>query len=268
MLPGGITVQLIGRPTLFWWEDFYFCRRTTENGFRHSQYYPLNTTDIDSLPTRPYPSLIPVHHAFATANPAASFAWTKRLLGMREMTVHPEGAFQYSDGPCALVTWLTIPDYWFQLHFVEQKVKRDGGVKVDTHEAAVARTLARSSSWPNAFSGTRLGFSVTSFEAFVRQLSPSFRIVEASHAHLVVVAPFGYLFHVFEEHDADFDREALTRLYPPSFEWPHLVAEPGSLDQEQHRTAMAISGGSLAILVVAYVGQKFTRNVLALRICL
>jgi len=265
MLPGGVTMQLIGRPTLYWGEDFYFCRKTTEAGFHHSQYYTLNTTDIDSLPNRPYPVLIPVHHAFATAHPDAAFAWTQQLLDMQEMTVHPIEGFQYSDGQCAYVKWLTIPDYWFQVHYVEQKFKRDGGVNIRSHEAAVVRTLS-SSTWPNAFSGTRLGFSVTSFEAFMRHLSPSFTIVEESDKHLVVVAPFGYLFHVFE--DATFQREALTRLYPPSFQSPHLVAQPGGFFQKKQNTDL-LEGHLVLVVVAAFaIGSFFSGKTPVARLCL
>jgi len=188
------------------------------------------------------------------------------------MTVNPTAGFDYSDGLCAYVTWLTIPDYWFQVHFVQQKFKRDGSISIQGHERNVVRTHLNSLTWPNAFSGTRIGFSVTSFASFVRDVSSTLHVVERSDKHIVAVAPFGYLFHIFEEEDATFQREALTRLYPPSFQSPHLVEQPGSRGFLHRTEVLDFSQGRVVLLVVTaflifIVGQQFAKIVRVPRVC-
>lgn len=228
MLPGGVTVQFIGHPSLYWGEHFYFCRQTTEQIFHASHYYMLNVTDIDSLPNRPLPTLIPVHHAFATVDPDANFEWARKVLAMREMVVNPIRDFANSNGSCAYVRWLTIPDYWFQMHFVQQKRKREGPLTIKHHEEHVIRQYRGTRQLASsALFGTRIGFSVKSFSSYVSEVNLSGQLHTLHEDHAVLMAPSGQLFDIFQEKDGLFRRSELTRLYPPSFEWPHVVAEPG-----------------------------------------
>lgn len=174
MLPGGMTVQILGsKMRLAWSETFNFCRFTAFP----PAVGPQNLS-LASLPNpMPHlPELPPGHHSFFSTRPNEALNASLRLLGG---TLYPmdnvwKESHRYSDGRCALIAWLQLPSW--QMHFVQQYRKAEGERKVADVEAYFAKLHNETLDAPGAtltpdgFFDNRVGFRVTDLSPFVQQL--------------------------------------------------------------------------------------------------
>ena len=202
-LPGGLTVQVLGDPTVYWTEPFLFCRETTDATTGKMVPYPTNVTDVDTLPPAPLPELTPSHQSYATTMAAANEKWTLAMLAFASTdlsnTTAAGGSHAFAGGTCADIRWMHTAAYW-SVHYVEQYKKREGGLGVGAHERAVAALRAKhAAKFDDAYAGTRTGFSVASVAPFRAAFDAARQPYVASSGRLLVSAPNGQLFELFEE---------------------------------------------------------------------
>ena len=230
MLPGGLTVQVLGHATVYWTEPFLFCRKTDDATTGRMRPYATNVTDVGALPLTPLPEFLPSHQSFATSDAAANEKWALSRLALSRLdlanTTRAGGSHAFADGhTCADIRWMETDTDGWEIHFIQQFAKRDGGLGVREHERAVGALRPPGSKLDDAFSGTRTGFSVSSVAPYVAAFKAAGQpYVASSTNRLLIAAPSGQLFELFEEGSANggeerFDagaaRQALRRPCSP-----------------------------------------------------
>ena len=103
------------------------------------------------------------------------------------------------NGTLGDIRWMHTAAPW-SVHYVQQYRKREGGVGVGAHERAVAALRAKhAAKFDDAYAGTRTGFSVASVAPFRAAFDAARQPYVASSGRLLVSAPNGQLFELFEE---------------------------------------------------------------------
>ena len=200
-LPHGITLQLLGsKMTLAWSETFNFCRFTSIPPTTGPQ--PLA---LAPLPTEmpPLPELAPGHHSYFSTQPDAAQQAVLRFLGGApyNMTTVWRDSHRYSDGRCALLAWVQLPEY--QVHFVQQYRKAQGPKSVAEVEAYLEQL--HSMKEQDSFFDNRIGFSVPSLAPFEdtlrRAAQPFLKTNSSMAASLFLRLPGGVIVELQQSHD-------------------------------------------------------------------
>ena len=205
MVPGGITIQVIGPPMKLFWSvrAFEFCRKT-DDITAAMRPYPLNLTDLTGMHA-PIQQFYPSHHSFATTMPVESMQYVTSLLDFQRRQMdeiaRPGQSHAYMHGQCAFVEWVFLRDSKFSLHFLHQYHKREGLLHVADHERKLVEsrhTLLHQ----DALFGNRLGFAVDSLDSLhqhadrLRKSNATY-YVQPAKGRLLLTLPNGYLFELF-----------------------------------------------------------------------
>ena len=112
--------------------------------------YAQNVTNIEALPYPiTLPEFIPSHQSWALTDALKDYAWTQKMLpsfGPIDMSTVYGDTHQHSNGTCAQIGWLSDTGYnnmdgkGWAIHYVEQFVKRDGGLPVAWVESIIEGT--------------------------------------------------------------------------------------------------------------------------------
>eukprot|EP00947_MAST-08B_sp_MAST-8B-sp1_P004565 g4565.t1 len=205
-IPGtAVTIQVLGHGSggVYWAEPFLFCRHTSDEGTGRAKPYAINTSDITAMPDRPLPAFVPSHQSLATADANETARWAYKFLNVSgvEASTGPAGSHAYAGGTCAQIRWMEVsPDGW-ELHFIEQFVKRQGQQKVAGWERE-ARRLHGDMSRKDAAQNFRVGFQVPSLAPYISNLEahgePFYHDTVHDPKRIRVQTPSGYVFELFE----------------------------------------------------------------------
>jgi len=197
----GLIIQILGDPTVYWKEPFLFCRHTDDRITGQMTPYPLNVTDIASTPKLPISRLIPSHQSLAATNAIENAAWAYKFLNVTAFDTHtsPNDSHAYANGTCANIQWMYMAS-GFQIHFIQQFVKREGYVRVGEHEGFV-NTLHQKLRRKDAYMNYRVGLAVENLAPYVENLKfhNEAYLLEAHDSRLRIAAPNGYIFEIFED---------------------------------------------------------------------
>ena len=113
--------------------------------------YAQNVTNIEALPYPiTLPEFVPSHQSWALTDALRDYAWTQKMLpsfGPIDMSDVYGDTHQHSNGTCAQIGWLSDTGYntmdgkGWAIHYVEQFVKRDGGLPVAWVESIIEGTV-------------------------------------------------------------------------------------------------------------------------------
>ena len=108
-------------------------------------------TNIEALPYPiTLPEFVPSHQSWALTDALRDYAWTQKMLpsfGPIDMSDVYGDTHQHSNGTCAQIGWLSDTGYntmdgkGWAIHYVEQFVKRDGGLPVAWVESIIEGTV-------------------------------------------------------------------------------------------------------------------------------
>ena len=108
-------------------------------------------TNIEDLPYPiTLPEFVPSHQSWALTDALRDYAWTQKMLpsfGPIDMSDVYGDTHQHSNGTCAQIGWLSDTGYntmdgkGWAIHYVEQFVKRDGGLPVAWVESIIEGTV-------------------------------------------------------------------------------------------------------------------------------
>ena len=222
--PGGVVVQVLGEPSIYWTEPFLFCRRTADATTGAMRPYALNVTDVGALPApAALPEFAPSHMSFAATAAKTSAFWAQRVLAFFEV-VPAWDTHAWANGTCADIRWMEVASRW-EIHFVEQFFKREGArVSVADHERALARAHAAFADAGGAsqFDAFRTGFGVADAQPYIDALDAAgepYRLTTdaaTGSRALLLLAPCGQLFELSEAPlPAPHDSAAAARAIRP-----------------------------------------------------
>merc|ERR1711865_1299521 len=99
----------------------------------------MNITAIDQALSQPLPKMGPSHQAMTSASAADCAKWVYRMLPVLHVDEKavPTKNHAYADGTCADIRWMSLSPGGWEIHFVQQYVKRTGGVGIGDHEKMV-----------------------------------------------------------------------------------------------------------------------------------
>ena len=110
--PGGVVVQVLGEPSIYWTEPFLFCRRTADATTGAMRPYALNVTDVGALPApAALPEFAPSHMSFAATAAKTSAFWAQRVLAFSEV-VPAWDTHAWANGTCADIRWMEVASRW------------------------------------------------------------------------------------------------------------------------------------------------------------
>jgi len=201
----GLIIQVLGGPSVYWKEPFLFCRRTDEITAAMKPY-PLNVTDISAYPSpESLPALLPSHHSFAASNAPENAKWIYKFFNMTafDTFTRPNESHAYANGTCANIQWSsTDGSSGYQVHFIQQFVKREGPhVRIKEHEDFV-RSIHRNLTAKNAFMDYRVAFSVPDLQPYIENFkrhNEPILLENGPSPRLRAMAPNGYLFELFQD---------------------------------------------------------------------
>jgi len=136
----GLIIQVLGDATVYWKEPFLFCRETSEEVTAKMKPYTLNVTDLGSAPDLPLPEFVPSHQSLAASDAQANARWMEAYLNLTFFYpfTRPNETHAYAGGTCARIEWMYAADR-YQFHFIEQRVKREGNLRIAAHEDYLRR---------------------------------------------------------------------------------------------------------------------------------
>uniref|UniRef100_A0A7S2TQH9 VOC domain-containing protein n=1 Tax=Lotharella oceanica TaxID=641309 RepID=A0A7S2TQH9_9EUKA len=136
----GLIIQVLGDATVYWKEPFLFCRKTSEELTGKMQPYTLNVTDLSTAPDMPLPEFVPSHQSLAASDAPTNAKWMQTYLNLTFFYpfTKPNESHAYAGGTCADIEWMYAADH-FQFHFIQQKVKREGNLRIAAHEEYLNR---------------------------------------------------------------------------------------------------------------------------------
>ena len=113
--------------------------------------YAQNVTNIEDLPYPiTLPEFVPSHQSWALTDALRDYVWTQKMLPSFvpiDMSDVYGDTHQHSNGTCAQIGWLSDTGYntmdgkGWAIHYVEQFVKRDGGLPVAWVESIIEGTV-------------------------------------------------------------------------------------------------------------------------------
>merc|ERR1711953_935720 len=211
-IPGTpVIIQVLGEHNYFWTTPFAFCRQTGDDTTRYLPRYDQNVTDIGSLP---YPSVlpefVPSHQSWTSSDALADLLWTAKFLPTFvpiDMTDVFGDTHQHANGTCAQIAWMSDTGYntmdgkGWALHYIEQFVKRDGGLSVPWVENIMKETRGEFGTRfevPDVYFEFRTAFSCSNLESYLlhfeRENEPYLLIDE----RMYVQNPSGKIFEIYE----------------------------------------------------------------------
>lgn len=200
----GVTVQVLGHATLYWTESFLFCRHTDDATSGLMKPYATNVSSIEEALARPLPVFVPSHQSLTASDAKANAKWAYRFLNVTHIDeeTRPGESHAYAGGTCAEIAWMEISPGGWELHFIEQYVKRQGKVKVADHEAMV-NDLHGDLLKRDAYMQFRVGFSVQDLNTYVSVLKDAgerFLLERDAKGaqRLYVASPNGYIFELYQ----------------------------------------------------------------------
>ena len=258
MVPGGITIQVVGPPMKLFWSvrAFEFCRKT-DDITAAMRPYPLNLTDLTGKHAS-IQQFYPSHHSFATTMPVEIMQYVTSLLDFQKMDMdkisRPGQSHAYMHGQCAFVEWVFLRGSKFSLHFLHQYHKREGHLRVADHERKLIgsrHTLMHQ----DAFFGTRLGFAVDSLDRLqqyvdrLRESNTTYH-VQLAKGRLLLMLPNGYLFELFVDDALSLESNSVGVNLTPH---PYGGLVPHYVVQDSNRVmAWPLFATTLPLLVYAF----------------
>ena len=157
----------------------------------------------------PLPAFVPSHQSLVASDAAGAAAWAASRLNLTRVDAHTGAgeSHAYAGGVCAEIEWLEVSRGGWELHFIEQFVKREGALKVKAFEDYLARLRGRSLGTFDAYMNFRAAFSVPSLAPFVAALDALGEpfLLRHNGARMLVQAPNGAIFELFVDDAAAAD---------------------------------------------------------------
>lgn len=202
VIPGtSITIQVLGTPSIYWTEKFLFCRLTTDDTTGKFKPYKTNVTQYQ---VGQLPSFIPSHQSLAAWDADSCGDWLATTLDVTEVGTDsaPGGSHEYANKVCANIRWFGVKSGW-EVHFIEQYKKRDGGVDVKRAQDYISN-LNGNMSTTNAFHQFRVAFSTDDIKAYKTYFDTTntayyYEQSAATGDRLRIAAPNGYIFELFSD---------------------------------------------------------------------
>jgi len=206
MVPGGITLQLIGPLKSIYSEDFHFCRRTGIETARLPRY-PQNFSTVQSIIDQPIKTMLPSHQSFAVSNASENMEWLATVLNVPERLWTASGEVgkvviklhRYARGECAKIEWAGLGN-GFSFHFVQQYYKRDGGLSIKQHEQFMGSLPLNE---PHAFQAMHVGLVVddvrTLNHALISRAQRSYYQFADDLTHSRFRLPSGYIINAYAD---------------------------------------------------------------------
>lgn len=213
VIPGtSITIQVLGTPSIYWTEKFLFCRKTTDDTTGKFKPYKTN---VSQYQVGDLPSFVPSHQSLAAWDADSCGDWLGKTLNVTEAGTdsEPGGSHEFANGVCANIRWLAVKSGW-EVHFIEQYKKRDGGVDVKQAQEYI-RQLNGNMSTTNAFHQFRVAFSTDDLQAYKDYFDTTntayyYEQSTTTGDRLRISAPNGYIFELFSG-DAAFAKNKRLR---------------------------------------------------------
>jgi len=198
----GLIIQVLGNATVYWKEPFLFCRKTDNAGTGRMQPYKINVTDISSVPSKPLPEFIPSHQSMYASDAVENALWTYKFLNVTKLDTltKPTQSHAYANGTCANIQWMAVENFW-SLHYIQQKFKREGLIRIKEHEKFV-NELHGDLSEIDAYMGYRAALSVPSLTPYIENFKvheEPILMLGKGGKRLLIKAPNGYIIELFED---------------------------------------------------------------------
>jgi len=213
-IPGTpLIVQILGSHNYYWTTPFAFCRQTGDDTTRLLPRYAQNVTNVEALPyPETLPEFVPSHQSWAVTNALRDYAWTTKMLPSFvaiDMTDVYGDSHQHSNGTCAQIGWLSDTGYntmdgqGWAIHYVEQFVKRDGGLPISWVETVIEETrtgeFGTSFATPDAYMGFRTAFYCENLEQMILHFQINNEPFLLLDDRMYVKTPSGKIFEIYEE---------------------------------------------------------------------
>merc|ERR1719189_607989 len=214
LIPGtSVVIQVLGEHNYYWTTPFAFCRQTGDDTTRYLPRYAQNVTNIEALPYPiSLPEFVPSHQSWATTSALQDYAWIQKMLPSFvpiDMSDVYGDTHQHSNGTCAQIGWLSDTGYntmdgkGWAIHYVEQFVKRDGGLPVSWVESIIeeSRTgeFGTHFETPDAYMGFRTAFSCSNLEEMIQHFLKNNEPFMLLEDRMYVKTPSGKVFEIYEE---------------------------------------------------------------------
>jgi len=214
MIPGtSVVIQILGTHQDYWTTPFAFCRQTGDNTTRFLPRYAQNVTNIEALPyPTEFPEFVPSHQSWAVSDALEDYFWTTKMLPSFvpiNMTDVYGDTHEHSNGTCAQIGWLSDTGYntmdgqGWAIHYVEQFVKRDGGVPITWVEELIEETrtgeLGTNFEYPDAYMAFRTAFACNNLEEMISHFQSHNEPYLLVDERMFVKTPSGKVFEIYEE---------------------------------------------------------------------
>jgi len=214
LIPGtSVVIQVLGEHNHYWTTPFAFCRHTGDDTTRYLPRYAQNVTNVDVLPyPDTLPEFVPSHQSWAVTHALRDYAWTQKMLPSFvaiDMTDIYGDSHQHSNGTCAQIGWLsntgqnTMDGSGWTIHYVEQFVKRDGGLPPAWVESVIEETrtgeFGTNFETPDAYMDFRTAFACNNLEEMILHFEINNEPFMLLDDRMYVKTPSGKIFEIYEE---------------------------------------------------------------------
>merc|ERR1712241_380828 len=214
MIPGtSVVIQILGNHKDYWTTPFAFCRQTGDDTTRFLPRYDQNETNIHALPyPTKIPEFVPSHQSWAVADALKDYFWTTKMMPSFvpiDMSEVYGDTHEHSNGTCAQIGWLSDTGYntmdgqGWAIHYVEQFVKRDGGLPIGWVEQLIEETrageLGTKFEHPDAYMAFRTAFSCNNLEQMISHFQSHNEPYLLLDERMFVKTPSGKIFEIYEE---------------------------------------------------------------------